>query len=78
MKKPFPAFCKNCMYSVPEKNYEWNNLCINPKVVSKYPWALANNFEGKPNGKSCRDERSKKSWFALCGMKGKLWEPKLG
>ena len=73
-KKPFPALCKDCKYSLPEKGSEGKNLCINPKVVSRDPWALANNFEGKPNGKHCRAERDSAWFFAPCGMRGKLWE----
>jgi len=75
MKKPFPALCKDCKYSTPKIGFTWNNLCLNPKVVSKDPWAMSNNFEGGINGSMCNEERSRKSWFAPCGMKGKLWEP---
>lgn len=74
--KPFPALCMDCKYSKPEKRSEWNNRCFHQKVVARDSWALANNNEGMPFGVSCRAEREKRSLFAACGMKGKLWEPK--
>ena len=74
--KPFPVLCMDCRYSKPEPNSSWNNRCFHPKVVASDSWALANNHEGKPTGVSCHDERRKRSIFAQCGMKGKLWEPK--
>jgi len=73
-KKPFPSLCKDCKYSYPKSDYKWMNVCVNQFVISKDSWALGNNFEGRPNGKDCVDERSKRSWFAACGMRGKLWE----
>ena len=76
MKKPFPALCRDCKHSQPERRNYWNNRCFHPKVVASDPWALANNNEGDPCGTSCLDERHKRSPFAPCGMKGKLWEPK--
>jgi hypothetical protein len=76
MKKPYPALCMDCKHSKPEKNYSWNNRCLHPKVVASDSWALANNNEGMPYGSNCREERQKISFFAPCGAKGKLWEPK--
>jgi hypothetical protein len=78
MTKPFPALCKDCKWSKPERRpTDHNNRCFHPKVVCKDSWALANNnFEGDPTGVYCRDERRKYSLFAACGMKGKLWEPR--
>jgi len=73
--KPFPALCMHCKWSEHPNNSIWSdvNACTNPKVVATYPWSLANGHEGKPNWPMCREERSKKSFFAPCGYKGKLW-----
>ncbi len=73
MTKPFPAFCKDCKHSKPEKNSTWNLLCHHPVINAKNSYALsrAGTFE---LGSDCRDQRSQKSWFAPCGMRGKLWE----
>ena len=49
----------------------WVWCSFNPR-----PRAGGDNHEGQPSGVSCRNERQKRSPFALCGMKGKLWEPK--
>lgn len=76
LTKPFPALCMECKHSIPEHGSPWNNRCFNQKVVASDSWALANNNEGRPYGSSCRDERQKRSWFAPCGAKGKLWEAK--
>jgi hypothetical protein len=76
MNKPFPALCLDCRHARPEEKASWNNRCFHPKVVGSDSWALSNNHEGKPYGSSCRDERHKRSPFAPCGMRGKLWEPK--
>jgi hypothetical protein len=73
--KPFPALCKDCRWSKPEKRSEWNNRCFHPKVVSKDSWALANNNEGEPYGVACREERQRR-YFSPCSMRGKLWEAK--
>lgn len=75
-EKPFPALCLGCKHSKPEKGADWNNRCFHPKVIASDSWALANNNEGQPCGVNCRDQRGKRSLFAPCGMKGKLWEPK--
>lgn len=72
----FPKLCRDCNHSKPEHNFEWNNRCYHVKVVIRDSQALAGNYEGQPAGVCCRDERGKK-WFAACGMKGKLWEPKV-
>lgn len=72
--KPYPALCMHCKYAKPERRSEWNNRCFHPKVVASDSWALANNDEGMPYGRSCRDERRRRL-FAPCGAKGKLWEP---
>ena len=72
----FPRLCLNCKYSQPETTSSWNNRCFHPKVVMADSWALANNREGMPYGVSCNDERRKRSWFAPCGMRGRLFEEK--
>ena len=74
--KPYPALCMYCKHAKPERDSSWNNRCFHPKVVASDSWALANNNQGEPYGLGCREERQKISWFAPCGAKGKLWEPK--
>jgi hypothetical protein len=76
MTEIFPKLCMDCKHSKPEERSTWNNRCFHPKVVADDSWALANNNEGKPYGVTCRDERRRRSWFAPCGMKGKLFERK--
>jgi len=75
-QKPFPALCLDCKHSEVNSQSPWSHRCFNPKVVSKDCWALAHNHEGKPSGTDCSTERGKGSWFAPCGMRGKLWEAK--
>lgn len=72
----FPKLCLDCKYSKPEERSTWSNRCFHPKVIAADSWALANNNEGKPYGVTCRDERQRRSWFAPCGMKGRLFERK--
>lgn len=75
MKKPFPALCKDCKWTV-KPDWAHNLRCYHPKVVGQDAWALGSiSGVGEAAGKSCTDERGEK-WFAQCGMKGKLWEPK--
>ena len=64
--------CRDCWHSMPEPDSAWKLHCTHPMVNAVDPWALAS---ATPYGSSARDERKKK-WFAPCGMKGKLWEPK--
>lgn len=71
----FPKLCGDCVNRVNEK-YSSLLKCNSPRVVGKDPYALAWSTKGQPHGVSCIEERSKK-WFAACGMKGKLWEPKV-
>jgi hypothetical protein len=74
MSKPFPLLCKECKWSKPEANSDWNLRCTHPFVNSRDPWALS---AGRGSGgTTAREERGKRSWFAACGMKGKLWETK--
>jgi hypothetical protein len=76
MNKPFPALCLDCRHSKTDERSPWTHKCFHPKVVASDNWALACNYEGKPCGSSCVDERRRTGWFAQCGIKGKLWEPK--
>ena len=69
--KPFPALCKECKYSAPDKNSSWQLQCHNPKVNAKDSWALAN---CKTNGSNCQSERDR-NWFSPCGQRGAQWEP---
>lgn len=68
-----PMFCRDCKWSEPEKNSEWNLRCQNPTVNCHDAWALASTVNGR--GVSCHAERDKK-WPAKCGMRGALWESK--
>ena len=72
--KPFPAMCRDCKHSEPEKNSSWSLRCQNPVVNGADPFALASSENGR--GTDCRGERERKSLFAKCGLRGKLWEPK--
>lgn len=72
MKKPFPAFCKDCKYSKPEEKSEWNLRCHHPVVNADDSYALAS---PKMNGTQCSDER-RGNWRNKCGMRGALWVPK--
>lgn len=74
MTKPFPALCRDCKHSKPEVRSEWNLRCQHPVVNARDPWALSNAADNR--GTDCRGERERTSWFAKCGMRGKLWEPK--
>ncbi len=74
MSKPYPALCKDCKHSNPQKDSDWNLLCLNPVVNAGDPWALSR-ASVSDAGSSCRDERQRK-WLAPCGMRGKLWELK--
>jgi hypothetical protein len=78
---PFPAFCRDCKHSRTKIDpYSENERpdrglrCIHPKVNARNAWSLA-----EPNPKvtkECHYERDDTGWFAPCGQKGKLWEPK--
>ena len=75
-------FCKDCKYARNNTNRSSYELrCIHDQVVADYSCALSRwkdpNEDTEYNyGTGCHEERSKKSWFAPCGIKGKLWEPK--
>ena len=73
-KKPYPALCRDCKYSAPEERSSWAIRCHHPKVNANDSWALSNG--GSVQGSDCRAQREKRSFFALCGMRGKLWAPK--
>ena len=68
-------FCRNCVHSKPEKDYEWNLRCHNELVAAKDSWNLSSS---KTNGTNCQEER-KLSWYSFpaCGMTGKLYLDKL-
>lgn len=66
-------YCKDCKWSFPEPQFEWNLKCSNQIVNSNDPWALSSSKVYI--GTSCNEERKKK-WFSKCGMKGKQWEEK--
>ena len=76
MNRPYPALCRDCKWSAPEKGFEWNLKCFQPTVNGNDPYALAaakSHGDRQSGGTSCSVERDKK-WFVKCGMKGKLWE----
>jgi hypothetical protein len=73
VKKPYPALCLECVWSKPEDRSSFMR-CYHPNVVGNDPFALAHQFKGKSYGVSCTDERSKLSWFAPCGIRGRKWE----
>jgi len=69
-----PKYCKDCVWSKPEENFEWNLRCHNHIVNGSDSWALASS---KMNGTNTREERELKWYsFPACGMAGKLWEVK--
>ena len=75
-------FCKDCKWSRESKTTK-ELRCVNPYVVAKDSHALStvgdivdSNTVEYNYGKSCWSEREMK-WFAVCGMKGKLWEKKI-
>ena len=71
--KPYPALCRDCKFSKPSPGSEWNLKCLHPRVNAGNAWALVANGDF---GCECRGERERRSLFAPCGMKGKLWEKK--
>ena len=73
--KDEPRLCLNCKHSKEEKGSPWRHRCFNWKVIKHDAWALSQNNEGNPYGTDCYEER-KKRWFAKCGMKGKLYDPR--
>lgn len=70
--KNYPKMCQDCRHS--EKSKWVTNFCQHPKVTANDGWILSGNTQ---NGYSCFLERSNRSWFAKCGVKGKLFEPKV-
>ena len=74
MSKPYPALCADCRHSEPEESSSWALRCVNPKVNARDPWALSSSRKGR--GTDCRGERERRSFFAVCGIKGKAWEIK--
>ena len=80
MTKPYPAFCRDCAHSRAKINQyqpdrkEYGLRCIHPKVNADNAWALSD--ENPRVTRECHYERDDIRWFAPCGKKGKLWEPK--
>ena len=72
-----PKLCQDCRWSRPERELSWNNRCLHPSAVARDAWALATNAPQPAGaGVDCHTERGKRSLFAACGMRGKLWEEK--
>lgn len=66
-----PKFCKDCHWSKPETNSQWNLRCINPLVNGDDSWALS---ASSISGTSCHTEREFRWYsFPACGMSGKQW-----
>ncbi len=74
MAKPFPALCRDCQWSRAEEGREWSLRCVHPVINANDSWALSRG--NGEYGSDAQRERSKKGWFAKCGMKGKLWKRK--
>jgi hypothetical protein len=72
-----PLFCKDCVWA---ELSDTNAFCTHPKVVKTDSVILAKNPKGAENadliGTSCLRERDNRSWFAPCGIRGKLWSPR--
>ena len=66
-----PKYCKDCNWSKPEDNFQWNLRCINPLVNGSDSWALS---ASAITGTSCQRERELR-WYNLgaCGITGKQW-----
>lgn len=75
MSKPYPALCRECKWSRAVPSREWSLRCVHPVINANDSWALARR-DGEI-GSAARDERAKRSLFAKCGIKGKLWEVKI-
>lgn len=69
---PEIKFCRECKWSV-LKDSQFDFRCCNPKVNKNDPYALTSSAQFA--GTNCTIERGVK-WFAVCGIKGKQWEPK--
>lgn len=76
MSKPYPALCKDCMWSRSEENRDWYLRCVHPVINANDSWALSRGKGDTGYGSDAQQERSKKGWFTKCGMKGKLWQSK--
>ena len=68
------VFCNNCKFAEPDPSSTWQLRCHNPEVNRKDSWALGSGTVGR--GTDCHTERGKTGWFAICGIKGKRYEPK--
>ena len=65
--------CRNCAWSEPENNSEWNLVCMHPEVNKGDVWYLGSALS---NGSNCREAR-KQIWpFGACGKRGALYEEK--
>lgn len=68
--------CKDCKYSVKPEN-SWCLYCTNPILNSNNRWFLAAAEDSNwSTGIECIVYR-KPGFFQKCGLKGKLWEPKI-
>lgn len=74
MSKPYPALCRECKWSYKEDGRDYYLRCTHPIINANDSWALSKG--SATYGSDTQVERAKKSWFAKCGMKGKLWEAK--
>ena len=74
MSKSPVVFCRDCKFSAPDQSSPWSLRCHNPEVNRHDSWALASSDQGR--GTDCTTERRATGWFLICGVKGKLYEPK--
>ena len=76
----YPKFCRDCLHSrVKLDKYRDNKptdelRCIHPNVNADSEWALT--AIEVHHTKECTYERGREGWFAPCGKRGRLWEPK--
>ena len=64
--------CRDCVYGTKQTASSWKMNCQHPEVNRQDAYALAYaDFVGSDT----IDER-RKTWWAACGQRGKLWTPK--
>jgi hypothetical protein len=71
-----PRYCVTCRHHVilGKSAVSYGDLrCCHPVLIAKSPLALTRRAEHVASV-DCYAERADTSWFADCGVKGKLWE----
>lgn len=64
--------CANCKWSAPIR--DWDLKCTHPIVNAGDPYYLS--YGTQKLGSDCTDQRRQTGWFAKCGIKGRLYEPR--